>query len=156
MSVLPEEIPVAFSTFMALGAMRLMRLGIIVKNTRTVETLGAATVICTDKTGTITENRMELARVAVSENSRVLDQQALLDDEEAAYLIRIAMFASESVPFDPMETAIHDTYAATHLTDERPDFNMIHDYPLDGKPPMMTHVFSSGNGNRVIAAKGAP
>ncbi|MGL6268614.1 MAG: cation-translocating P-type ATPase [Chitinophagaceae bacterium] len=156
MSVLPEEIPVAFSTFMALGAMRLMRLGIIVKNTRTVETLGAATVICTDKTGTITENRMELARIAVSENSRVLDQQALLDDEQAAYLIRIAMFASESVPFDPMEIAIHDTYAATHLKDDRPDYSMIHEYPLEGKPPMMTHVFSTGNEIRVIAAKGAP
>lgn len=156
MSVLPEEIPVAFSTFMALGAMRLMRLGIIVKNTRTVETLGAATVICTDKTGTITENRMELARVAVSENGRVLDPKAFLDDEGAAYLIRIAMFASESVPFDPMEIAIHDIYAATHIKDERPDYSMIHEYPLEGKPPMMTHVFSTGNGNRVIAAKGAP
>src|SRR5690606_24334095 len=60
MSVLPEEIPVALATFMALGAWRLMKMGIIVKETSTVEALGAATVLCTDKTGTITENRMEL------------------------------------------------------------------------------------------------
>ncbi|MDE3252017.1 MAG: HAD-IC family P-type ATPase, partial [Bacteroidota bacterium] len=62
MSILPEEIPVAFTTFMALGAWRLMKLGIVVKQMKTVETLGSATVICTDKTGTITENKMSLAK----------------------------------------------------------------------------------------------
>ena len=61
MSILPEEIPVAFTTFMALGASRLMKLGVIIKNISTVETLGSATVICTDKTGTITQNKMALA-----------------------------------------------------------------------------------------------
>ena len=68
MSVLPEEIPVAFTTFMALGAWRLMKMGIIVKQTKTVETLGSATVICTDKTGTITENKMQLAKLYVHKN----------------------------------------------------------------------------------------
>lgn len=155
MSVLPEEIPVAFSTFMALGAWRLMRLGIIVKNTRTVETLGAATVICTDKTGTITENRMELVRLAVTENCIVLDKQSMKTDPGAAYLLRIGMFASESVPFDPMEKAIHEAYASTHSNDERISHRMIHEYPLDGKPPMMTHVFLSESSGRIIAAKGA-
>ncbi len=155
MSVLPEEIPVAFSTFMALGAWRLMRLGIIVKNTRTVETLGAATVICTDKTGTITENRMELARLAVTEDCIVLDKESMKTDPRAAYLLRIGMFASESVPFDPMEVAIHEAYASTHPIDERTSHRMIHEYPLDGKPPMMTHVFLSDSTGRVIAAKGA-
>ncbi|RYE57701.1 MAG: cation-translocating P-type ATPase, partial [Sphingobacteriales bacterium] len=60
MSVLPEEIPVAFTTFMALGAWKLMREGVIIKNSTVVETLGSTTVICTDKTGTITENSMHL------------------------------------------------------------------------------------------------
>jgi Ca2+-transporting ATPase len=59
MSILPEEIPVAFTTFMALGAWRLMKMGIIVKQMKTVETLGSATVICTDKTGTLTEDFMD-------------------------------------------------------------------------------------------------
>jgi Ca2+-transporting ATPase len=69
MSILPEEIPVAFTTFMALGAWRLMKLGIVVKQMKTVETLGSATVICTDKTGTLTENKMSLARIySLSEN----------------------------------------------------------------------------------------
>ena len=63
MSILPEEIPVAFTTFMALGAWRLMKMGIVVKQMKTVETLGSATVTCTDKTGTITENKMSLAKL---------------------------------------------------------------------------------------------
>jgi len=63
MSVLPEEIPVAFSTFMALGAYHLYKKGVIAKSPYTVETLGAATVICTDKTGTITQNIMELVSI---------------------------------------------------------------------------------------------
>ena len=63
MSILPEEIPVAFTTFMALGAWRLMKMGIVVKQMKTVETLGSATVICTDKTGTITENKMSIAAI---------------------------------------------------------------------------------------------
>ncbi|HQZ93679.1 MAG TPA: HAD-IC family P-type ATPase, partial [Flavobacteriales bacterium] len=65
MSILPEEIPVAFATFLALGAWRLAKQGVIVKRSTTVETLGSATVICTDKTGTITENRMTLAQIFV-------------------------------------------------------------------------------------------
>ena len=156
MSVLPEEIPVAFSTFMALGAWRLMRLGIIVKNTRTVETLGAATVICTDKTGTITENRMELALVAVTDNCIVVNHDDMNTDPRAAYLVRISMFASESVPFDPMEIAIHNAYQSTHAIDERTSHRMIYEYPLDGKPPMMTHIFFSDTTGKIIAAKGAP
>jgi Ca2+-transporting ATPase len=75
MSVLPEEIPVAFASFMALGAWRLMKLGIIVKQTRTVEALGSASVICTDKTGTITENRMELASIYVHSTKQLLTPQ---------------------------------------------------------------------------------
>lgn len=156
MSILPEEIPVAFSTFMALGAWRLMKLGIIVKNTRTVETLGAANVICTDKTGTITENRMGLARLAIGEEGRMVDGAQLSGDPAAAKLIRIAMFASETIPFDPMEIAIHDAYGKLHAKDERPFHRMVHEYPLEGSPPMMTHVFESDSNGRIIAAKGAP
>ncbi len=154
MSVLPEEIPVAFTTFMALGAWRLMKMGIIVKQTKTVETLGSATVICTDKTGTITENRMELASLYVFKNDR-LYKNAEEDAEVVNDLVSTAMWASEPLPFDPMEKALHDTYKKIIATDERPDYKMIHEYPLAGRPPMMTHLFENNNGERVIAAKGA-
>ena len=84
MSVIPEEIPVAFASFMALGAWRLLKMGIIVKQTKTVETLGSATVICTDKTGTITENRMTLAQWYTLEDNLLhvpTDQRSDLDNE---------------------------------------------------------------------------
>lgn len=155
MSILPEEIPVAFATFMALGAWRLMQMGIVVKQMKTVETLGSATVICTDKTGTITENKMGLAKLYLLSSNEITAPDHDLDDTEKA-LVRIAMWASEPIPFDPMEVALHQAYATTTLKDERPYYKMIHEYPLGGKPPMMTHLFEDENGVRIIAAKGAP
>ena len=155
MSILPEEIPVAFTTFMALGAWRLMKLGILVKHAKTVETLGSATVICTDKTGTITENKMELAALHVWSEEASRDPMHW-DTDAARHLITTAMWASEPVPFDPMETALHKAYGDTSTEDERPAFRMVHEYPLSGKPPMMTHVFARDGGPRIIAAKGAP
>lgn len=155
MSILPEEIPVALATFMALGAWRLMQMGIIVKQTKTVETLGSATVICTDKTGTLTENKMSLAKVFSLPEGKISDTSQQMCNSEKE-LIRIAMWASEPIPFDPMEIALHESYLFQSETDERPQFNMIHEYPLSGKPPMMTHLFENERGDRIIATKGAP
>lgn len=154
MSILPEEIPVAFTTFMALGSWRLMKEGVIVKKIRTVETLGSATVICTDKTGTITQNTMSLQSV-YSFDSDTLYEKENWTDSNAQHVIEIAMWASEPVPFDPMEKTLHKEYAKTTLDDVRTNFNMVHEYPLIGKPPMMTHVFQNESGKRIIAAKGA-
>ena len=155
MSVIPEEIPVAFTTFMALGAWRLMKMGIITKQTKTVETLGSATVICTDKTGTITENKMSLAQLYVFDSNTVIDANEKLNSE-AEEVLSFAMWSSEPIPFDAMEIAIHEAYAKLESVDERPNYKLIHEYPLGGKPPMMTHVFENSKGKRIIAAKGAP
>lgn len=155
MSILPEEIPVAFTTFMAIGAWRMMKKGIIVKQMKTVETLGSATVICTDKTGTITENKMSLAKLFVLPLNKISDPNLEMATPEKE-LIRMAMWASEPIPFDPMEIALHHAYAETMVDDERPHYQMIHEYPLGGKPPMMTHLFEDEKGNRIISAKGAP
>ena len=152
MSIIPEEIPVAFTTFMALGSWRLMKMGVIVKQTRTVETLGSADVICTDKTGTITENRMSLAQCYTLSDNTIKENYS---DESSTELLTIAMWASEPIPFDAMEIALHDAYSKLKITDQRPNFKLVHEYPLDGKPPMMTHIFENQNGTRVIAAKGA-
>lgn len=154
MSILPEEIPVAFTTFMALGAWRLMKTGIVVKQMKTVETLGSATVICTDKTGTLTENIMSLAKLFELESQKTFTLNDALTDTNKA-LIRLAMFASEPIAFDPMEIALHEAYSNAHITDERSQYKIIHEYPLGGKPPMMTHIFEDTKGNRVVAAKGA-
>jgi len=155
MSILPEEIPVAFTTFMALGAWRLMKMGIVVKQMKTVETLGSASVICTDKTGTITENRMRLAKLYLLKQNRIDDAEGVLD-ESSKELISLAMWSSEPIPFDPMEVALHEAYTKSGQIDERAQYKMIHEYPLNGQPPMMTHLFENGERLRIIAAKGAP
>lgn len=155
MSVLPEEIPVAFTTFMALGAWKLMHEGIIIKKSSIVETLGSTTVICTDKTGTITENSMQLLSAYDFKTDRTFAADEF-GSGDIATVIRYAMWSSEPVPFDPMEKTLHNVYELTQETDLRKDFRMFHEYPLDGKPPMMTHVFENGRRERIIAAKGAP
>ncbi|MGY5847561.1 cation-translocating P-type ATPase [Salegentibacter sp. HM20] len=155
MSILPEEIPVAFTTFMAMGAWRLMREGVIVKQIKTVESLGSAGIICTDKTGTLTKNKMSLAAIYTPENKVRKELKAVLENSEIE-LLTTAMWASEPVPFDPMEIALHDQYSRIAEKDRRGDFKMYFEYPLEGKPPMMTHIFENSEKDRIIAAKGAP
>lgn len=154
MSILPQEIPVAFTTFMALGAWRMMKKGIVVKQIKTVETLGSATVICTDKTGTITENKMTLTKLFVLKTNTISEAENLTNEDEKS-LIRIAMWASEPMPFDPMEIALHDTYSKAFPNNERLEFTLNHEYPLGGTPPMMTHVFENKTWHRIVATKGA-
>jgi Ca2+-transporting ATPase len=135
MSILPEEIPVAFSTFQALGAFRLLRNNIIVKQPQYVETLGSATVICVDKTGTLTQNKMSIENVydAAAKLSVPVKDKVVLP----AALIEYAMWSSETNPFDPMEKAIHELYAKNAATDKRLLFKQVHEYPIGGKPPMI-------------------
>lgn len=156
MSIIPEEIPVAFTTFMAIGAWRLMKSGIIAKQTKTVETLGSATVICTDKTGTITENKMSLAQFYVLSSDTIVEANTPIVDNATENVLKYAMWSSEPIPFDAMEIAIHEAYTKLESVDERPNFKLVHEYPLDGKPPMMTHIFENASGKKIIAAKGAP
>lgn len=154
MSVIPEEIPVAFTTFMALGAFRLLKHNIIVRQPVYVETLGSATVICADKTGTLTQNQMKIAALYDAQSKKVIDPK---DDESLPEeLIEFAMWSSETMPFDPMEKALHQLYERSAATDKRKDSKQVHEYPLGGTPPMMTHIFSLPGGETLIAAKGAP
>lgn len=155
MSVLPEEIPVAFTTFMALGAWKLMREGVIIKRSSVVETLGSTTVICTDKTGTITENSMHLSKL-YDYGSNKIYVETEFDNPKLTTLIDYAMWSSEPVPFDPMEKTLHQVYEKTTRDDQRKQYELFHEYPLEGKPPMMTHLFRNDDGIRIIAAKGAP
>lgn len=153
MSILPEEIPVAFSTFMALGAWHLYRRNVIARSPYTVETLGAATVICADKTGTLTENRMRLEAVYEYAGDRLHQPWPA---SFACETLTYAMWASEPDPFDPMEKALHESYATSAREDLRRTHRMVHEYPLDGRPPIMTHVFRRGEEAPLVAVKGGP
>lgn len=146
LALVPAEIPVAFTTFMALGAYRMTRQQVLVKQPKTVESLGAATVICLDKTGTITENRMSVVEIT--------------DFFGQGRVLEYAMWASEPTPFDAMEKAIHEAYEKESGRDRRSDFEMVYEYALSGVPPMMTHVYrpiadpSPGTSEKRDAIKG--
>lgn len=153
MSILPEEIPVAFSTFQALGAFRLVKHKIIVKQPQFVETLGSATVICADKTGTLTQNKMKIAFLYDAQTQKSIEVKD--DIGIPSLLLEYAMWSSETNPFDPMEKAIHTLYEQTTVEDKRNKYKQIHEYPIGGVPSMMTHIFQHTNGEIIIAAKGA-
>ena len=157
MSILPEEIPVAFSGFMALGASRMANLGVLTKRPQTVESLGSATVICADKTGTITSDGMSVKKLYDPATNSVFVCDETSGDALMPALQEIlkhAMWASEPVPFDPMEKAIHETFDQQIEDISKADYQMIHEYPLEGKPPMMTHVYEGPAGQTVISGKG--
>ena len=153
MAVVPEEIPVAFSSFMALGAFHMSKLGIITRQPLTIENLGAVSIICLDKTGTITENRMEVNSIYDFEK----DLTESINPEipiQSGKVLRYARLASERQAFDTMEKAIIAAYERTPGLPAETEA-IIWEYPLEGTPPMMTHVYKIG-ATVVVAGKGAP
>jgi P-type Ca2+ transporter type 2C len=154
MSAVPEEIPVAFSTFMALGAAQMARFGIITRRPQTIENLGAVSVICLDKTGTITQNKMQVKEIY----SYTSDKSGDVDRKPGTDISRVLMYARlacEKEPFDAMEKAITEIYQASDDSVGYSKLEFIHEYPLGGRPPMMTHVYQSADGI-IAGGKGAP
>ncbi|WPV65633.1 cation-translocating P-type ATPase [Chitinophaga sp. LS1] len=153
MAVIPEEIPVAFSSFMALGAFHMSKLGIITRQPLTIENLGAVSVICLDKTGTITENRMEVNSIYDFEKdiTEIITPESAIKSDK---VLRYARLASEQAAFDAMEKAIIAAYERVPREQAEKE-EMIREYPLSGVPPMMTHVYRM-NGHLIVAGKGAP
>ena len=148
MAAIPEEIPVAFSSFMALGAFYMAKQGIISRKPQTIEHLGGVSTLCLDKTGTITENKMSVVMIYDHQSGELTGMEE--DMPQNRLILRYAALASERRPFDSMEKAILEAFSPDNVTgSELPD--MIYEYPLEGRPPMMTHVYST-----VAAAKGAP
>ncbi len=153
MASIPEEIPVAFSSFMALGAFHMSKLGIISRQPQTIENLGAVSVFCLDKTGTVTENRMEVKTIYDYETDQLIDFNGgpLLVNCD---VLRYGVLASEMDPFDAMEKAIWKAYL-DHTDGKAHDrLKLVYEYALQGRPPMMTHVYEFDN-TRVVASKGA-
>jgi Ca2+-transporting ATPase len=154
MSAIPEEVPVAFTSFMALGALRLTALGIVVRHPRIIENLGALTVLCLDKTGTLTENRMQV-RIVYDARTGELEEGSEGGRWKSSRVLWYARLASEEEPFDVMEKAIIQAFDASESREQYPPLRMVHEYPLSGQPPMMTHVYE-GTPLSVVAGKGAP
>lgn len=154
MALLPEEIPVAFSSFMALGAARMVKFGVLTKQPQTVESLGSATVICTDKTGTITQEGMTVAKIYDAESRMVVAVGNILPDSTLK-ILHYARLASEPQAFDPMERAIVAAWEESAPQVGEKPLTIHHEYPLGGIPPMMTHLYALGENEFLVSGKGA-
>lgn len=155
MAILPEELPVILTLFLGLGAWRLGRESILARSIPAIELLGATTVLCVDKTGTLTGNRMEVARLwseACAHDCRGTPAGAL--QEELHGLLEYAVLASHRQAFDPMEWAIGQTGARLLASTEHlhADWQLIDDYPLSRQMLAMSPVWRSPDRSEFLVA----
>ncbi|MBI3140216.1 MAG: cation-translocating P-type ATPase [Sphingobacteriales bacterium] len=157
MAILPEEFPVVLTVFLALGAWRLSRRNVLTRKSSAIETLGSATVLCADKTGTLTQNKMEVSVLYDGHNMYYADSFRSEDGFDPL-LIRMANQASRPNSIDPMEMAIRELHDRFYEpgTDE---LTFIREYPLSREMMAMSRVLqdpvTEENGFSIFA-KGAP
>jgi Ca2+-transporting ATPase len=159
MALLPEEIPVVLTVFLALGAWRMSQKRVLTRRMPAIETLGSATVLCVDKTGTLTLNRMSVGKLFADGDFYEVDinhDQTL--PEKFHELVRFSVLASETDPFDPMEKAFKEL-GDRHLDHGAifEDWTLAHEYSLSPDLLALSHVWQSSSRERyAIATKGAP
>ena len=158
MAMLPEEFPVVLTIFLAVGAWRMSKKNVLTRRPAAVETLGSATVLCTDKTGTLTGNKMTVSKLFNGNEFLDIKSESLFP-EGFHEIIEYGILSSQASPFDPMEKAIikigdrflQDT---EHIHE---DWEMAKEYPLSKELLAMSRVFTNtGTKKMAIAAKGAP
>lgn len=160
MATLPEELPVVLTIFLALGAWRISQKQVLTRRIPAIETLGAATVLCVDKTGTLTQNRMSISKIFAG--NKLLDTKELQVaslPEDFHRLVEFGILASKKDPFDPMEKALRELgilqLAQTEHLHE--NWNLVQEYPLSPELLALSHVWRSPDGRQLlIASKGAP
>ncbi len=160
MAILPEELPVVLTLFLGLGAWRLSRERVLTRRIPVVELLGATTLLCVDKTGTLTRNQMEVRRLWVDGQGFTLAGE---DRDAMAHafhpVLEYAVLSSHRRAFDPMESAIgaagqHWLQGSEHL---HADWTLVSDYPLSRELLAMSRVWRSPDSRALlVAAKGAP
>lgn len=164
MAIVPEEYSVVLTVFPALGARRLAREGVLTRRITAIETLGAVNVLCTDKTGTLTHNRMTVTALAAgpsnaTEAARWSAAEQPLLSETFHPLLEHAILASAPLPYDPMETAFHALGQSQLAQTEHlhRHWTLVQTYGLSPALKAMSHVWQTGDGpDRVVSAKGAP
>jgi Ca2+-transporting ATPase len=160
MAILPNEFPVVVTIFLALGAWRISQKRVLARRMPAVETLGSATVLCVDKTGTLTFNQMSVSQMLAEGEVYDLNLHSQEELPETFHqLVEFSILASQRDPFDPMEKAFkalgnHYLAYTEHLHN---DWQLIREYPLSRQLLAMSHVWRSPDGtDYIIAAKGAP
>ncbi len=160
MATLPEEFPVVLTIFLALGAWRISQNRVLTRRMPAVETLGAATVLCVDKTGTLTLNQMSVRELVAGDvrfHARDTKGQPL--PEPLHETLEYGILAGKRDPFDPMEKALRDIGTRTLTATEHlhHDWRLVQEYPLSPELLAISRVWQSPEGGEfVIASKGAP
>ncbi len=160
MAMLPEEFPVVLTIFLALGAWRISKKNVLARRIPVVETLGAATVLCVDKTGTLTLNQMGISQIfANGEYLTVNGENSEVIAENFHELIEYGILASRKEPFDPMEKALKKlgTLKLNNTEHLHNDWELVEEYSLSKEILAMSNVWKSKNKHQLtVAAKGAP
>ena len=156
MSMLPEEFPVVLTVFMAMGAWRISRARVLTRRASAIETLGSATVLCTDKTGTLTLNRMSIAELRLKDGRAFSVKDSGSLNAAFAELLRFGILASAPEPFDPMEKAFHELGARFGGEIMAGSGALVRAYGLRPGLLAVTQVWRDGDEDLVVAVKGAP
>ncbi len=159
MAILPEEFPVVLTIFIALGAWRMSKKNVLTRQGNSIENLGAATVLCVDKTGTLTQNKMTVQKLFADGKICNLESTMKLPPDFCHELLEFSVLACKEDPFDPMEKAIKSFTEGEFAKTEHVHDNWLleKEYPLSPHLLAMSNVWVSPNGEEyIIAAKGAP
>ncbi|MBK9450982.1 MAG: cation-translocating P-type ATPase [Bacteroidetes bacterium] len=155
MAILPEEFPVVLTVFLALGAWRLSKKNVLTRNPSAIETLGSATVLCSDKTGTITQNQMAVAEV-YADGVHIGKADFVAKIAQIQSLMHIAHAATPQDSIDPMDKAILVAHAA-QFPETAPSPKALKEYALTHEQLVMSRAFAAvGETPSLVAAKGAP
>jgi len=160
MALLPEEIPVVLTVFLALGAWRMSLKQALTRRLQAIQAIGSSTVLCVDKTGTLTLNKMTVWKLFGGDRFCDIDGvSATVLPDVCHEAVEYAILASQEIPVDPMEKALHELGARALRDTEHihPEWRLVREYPLSRQLLAMSRVWKSPNGrDYVIAAKGAP
>lgn len=155
MALLPEEFPVVLTIFLALGAWRLSKLNVLTRKPSAIETLGSATVLCSDKTGTITQNKMQLS--SVYSNNTIVESVNFSKTPGTTEILFAAHQASQINSVDPMEKAITFCYEQNNLAAVQKEMPFVKEYPFSKSLLAISRVFESETKDKcVVYTKGAP
>jgi len=160
MALIPEEFPVILTVFLALGAWRIAQREVLTRRTPAIQALGSVTVLCVDKTGTLTQNRMIVRSLATTKTRQDIDDAPHNLSARLREIVRFGALASQQTPFDPMERALHDLAAQTLDSQDRSHarWRTVRAYPLTPELLAVTYVWQPDDAasGLVVAAKGAP
>lgn len=159
MAILPEEFPMILVIFLALGAWRMSKKRVLTRRVPAIETLGSASVLCVDKTGTLTMNKMTVADLSIKGDFFEVNDDVKLFPEKFHKLIEYSVLASPADPFDPMEKAMHTLakHALAQTEHLHDNWELLREYPLSKELLAMSRVWESkDHKDYIIAAKGAP